>query len=135
MSAQNAPTPTNIKLHQRSAVLELHYPEQQRYELSYEYLRVYSPSAEVRGHGKGQETLQVGKKHIGISGVEPVGNYAIRINFDDGHDSGLYSWDYLFGLCVNQASNWQDYLERMHSAGASRDPEAQVLSFDPNKMK
>ncbi|MGH8677219.1 MAG: gamma-butyrobetaine hydroxylase-like domain-containing protein, partial [Burkholderiales bacterium] len=86
-----------------------------------EYLRVQSPSAEVRGHGAGQEVLQVGKEQVGISAVEPVGNYAVRLVFTDGHNTGLYSWDYLYSLGVNQASLWKQYLERLKKAGVTRE--------------
>ena len=123
--------PTEIKLHQRSRVLELAYADGERYQLSCEYLRVYSPSAEVMGHGPGQEVLQTGKLKVNISAIKPVGNYALQLVFDDGHDSGLYSWDYLHQLCLEQAPRWQDYLDRLSAAGASRDPDVQVLSLQP----
>ncbi len=115
-------TPTEITLHQKSKTLEVAYDDGARHTLPAEYLRVYSPSAEVRGHGEGQEVLQVGKRNVGISGVEPVGQYAVKIIFDDGHDSGLYSWDYLYGLGRDQEILWQNYLSRLEQAGASRDP-------------
>ncbi len=125
--------PTGIQLHARSRQLELEYADGERYQLSCEYLRVYSPSAEVLGHGPGQEVLQTGKMNVGIEAIRPVGNYAVQLVFDDGHDTGLYSWDYLYALCVNREAWWQDYLERMAAAGASRDPEVQVVRFDPNQ--
>jgi DUF971 family protein len=115
------PVPTEIKLHQKSRVLELTFAGGERFELPYELLRVYSPSAEVRGHGPGQEVLQVGKRNVGITGVEPVGSYAIQPRFSDGHDTGIYSWDYLYHLGANRDRLWQEYLERIRTAGASRD--------------
>ena len=115
------PTPTEIKLHQASRVLEIAFSDSRTFRLSYEFLRVYSPSAEVRGHGPGQEVLQVGKREIAIKEVEPVGRYAIRPSFSDGHDTGIYSWDYLYDLGDRQDELWQRYLDRMTAAGASRD--------------
>ncbi len=124
MSGLSATTPTltEIKLHQASKVLELTFSDGVTFRLPYELLRVYSPSAEVRGHGPGQEVLQVGKRDVTIKEVEAVGNYAIRPTFSDGHDTGIYSWDYLYGLGAEQDALWQRYLERMAAAGASRDP-------------
>jgi len=122
--------PVSIQLHTRSRELELEYAGSERYSLSCEYLRVYSPSAEVGGHGPGQEVLQIGKMHVGISAIKPVGNYALQLVFDDGHDTGFYSWPYLYQLCIEQQLRWQDYLDRMTQAGASRDPDVQVLKFD-----
>jgi DUF971 family protein len=122
--------PVGIALHTRSRELELEYAGGERYSLSCEYLRVYSPSAEVGGHGPGQEVLQTGKMNVGISAIKPVGNYALQLVFDDGHDTGLYSWPYLYQLCVEQQLRWQDYLDRLTRAGASRDPDIQVLKFD-----
>ena len=116
------PMPTEIKLHQKSRMLEIAFSDGQRFELSCELLRVYSPSAEVRGHGPGQEVLQVGKKNVEITDVQPVGSYAVQLVFSDGHDSGLYSWDYLHDLGVNQEALWKQYLARMNEAGASREP-------------
>ena len=118
------PMPTEIKLHQKSRMLEIAFSDGQRFELPCELLRVYSPSAEVRGHGPGQEVLQVGKKNVEITDVQPVGSYAVQLVFSDGHDSGLYSWDYLHDLGVNQEVLWKQYLERMNEAGASREPAA-----------
>jgi DUF971 family protein len=116
------PTPTEITLHQQSHQLEIAFDDGARYRLPFEFLRVHSPSAEVRGHGPGQEVLQVGKQGINITGVEPVGSYAIRLTFDDGHDSGLYSWQYLYELGKYQDALWHKYLGQMEEAGASRDP-------------
>lgn len=118
------PQPTEIKLHQKSRLLEIGFDDGSRFNLPFEFLRVYSPSAEVRGHGPGQEVLQVGKKDVEINGVEPVGTYAINLSFSDGHDSGIYSWAYLYDLGVNQTSLWEQYLARMKAAGASREPVA-----------
>ena len=123
--------PVSIQLHQRSRELELEYAGGEHYQLPCEYLRVYSPSAEVRGHGSGQETLQTGKLKVGISAIKPVGRYAVQLVFDDGHDTGLYSWDYLYELCTTQPRRWQDYLDRLAEAGASRDPDVQVIQFQP----
>ncbi|MEK7361664.1 MAG: DUF971 domain-containing protein [Pseudomonadota bacterium] len=118
----NKHTPTEIKLHQKSRQMEISFSDGKRFELSYEFLRVYSPSAEVRGHGPGQEVLQVGKKNVDIAALEPVGSYAVQPSFSDGHDSGLYSWDYLYELGMDHDQLWQQYLRRMHAAGASREP-------------
>mgnify|MGYP001821562419 CR=1 FL=1 len=122
--------PTGIQLHTRSRELELDYGDNEAYRLSCEYLRVYSPSAEVRGHGPGQEVLQTGKQHVAITAIKPVGNYALQLVFDDGHDTGLYSWDYLYQLCLEQERRWQAYLEQLQQAGASRDPDVQVVRLD-----
>jgi len=118
---QGTPTPTEIKLHQKSRTLEIAFADGKRFDLPCEFLRVYSPSAEVRGHGPGQETLQVGKKDVEIERIEPVGSYAVQLVFSDGHDSGLYSWDYFYDIGVNQEALWKRYLERMTEAGASRE--------------
>ena len=118
----STPLPTEIKLHQASRVLEVTFSNGRTYKLPYEFLRVYSPSAEVRGHGPGQETLQVGKRAVTIASVEPVGHYALRPTFSDGHESGIYSWDYLYDLGERQDELWRRYLDRLAAAGASRDP-------------
>lgn len=112
--------PTDIVLHQKTRVLEIAFDDGSRFELPAEYLRVYSPSAEVQGHGPGQEVLQVGKEDVAITTIEPVGNYAIKIVFDDGHDSGLYSWDTLYDLGANYSQKWERYLERLKEAGYER---------------
>ena len=117
----DTPWPTEITLHQASRRLDVAFSDGQQYQLPIEYLRVYSPSAEVRGHGPGQETLQTGKRLVGISEIEPVGNYAIQIHFSDGHNTGIYSWDYLKELGENQEEYWAQYLNRLEAAGASRD--------------
>lgn len=115
------PIPTEIKLHQASRVLEVVFPNGRHFRLPYEFLRVNSPSAEVRGHGPGQEVLQVGKRDVTITSVEPVGHYALRPTFSDGHSTGIYSWDYLYDLGARQDDLWRGYLERLAAAGASRD--------------
>ncbi|WP_031295606.1 gamma-butyrobetaine hydroxylase-like domain-containing protein [Pseudogulbenkiania ferrooxidans] len=113
--------PVEIQLHQVSKILEIAFDDGARFELPCEYLRVYSPSAEVRGHGAGQEKLQTGKMHVGITALEPVGHYALKITFDDGHDSGLYSWTYLYELGAKRGQYWQQYLDKLAAAGASRE--------------
>ncbi len=115
------PQPTEIKLHQASRVLEIAFDDGRRFRLPYEFLRVHSPSAEVRGHGPGQETLQTGKRDVTIANVEPIGHYALRPTFSDGHDSGIYSWEYLYDLGVRQDELWRRYVERLAAAGASRE--------------
>ncbi len=119
----NTHTPAEIKLHQKSRQMEISFDDGERFELSYEFLRVYSPSAEVRGHGPGEETLQVGKKDVDILALDPVGSYAVQPRFSDGHDSGLYSWDYLYAIGRDRDALWQQYLERLQAAGASREAE------------
>ncbi len=114
-------TPTEITLHQQSRMLEIAFDDDARFKLPFEFLRVFSPSAEVRGHGPGQETLQVGKRNVLITAVEPAGSYAIKLVFDDGHDSGLYTWEYLHELGKYHDAMWHDYLTRLESAGESRD--------------
>ena len=122
MMDRKTPRPTDITLHQQSRMLEVTFDNGARFELPCEYLRVYSPSAEVRGHGPGQEVLQAGKRDVGISAVEPVGMYAVKLVFSDGHDTGIYSWDYLHELGTKRDSNWKTYLARLTQAGKSRDP-------------
>ena len=121
MSQSNIPS--TIKFHSKSQTLELAWQadEQAHFQLSAELLRVLSPSAEVRGHGVGNEVLQFGKKNVRILKLEPVGNYALKITFDDGHDSGLFNWEYLQDLCKNQESHWQGYLDKLSAAGKSRE--------------
>lgn len=118
------PAPTEITLHQQSNRLEIAFDDGSHFHLPVEFLRVYSPSAEVRGHGKGQETLQTGKREVTITALEPVGSYGIRPTFSDGHDSGIFSWDVLYYLGANQDALWADYLERLATSGASRDVDA-----------
>ncbi len=115
--------PTEITLHQQSRTLEIAFDDGARFKLPFEFLRVYSPSAEVRGHGPGQETLQVGKRNVLLTNIEPAGSYAIQLTFDDGHDSGLYTWEYLHELGQYQDAMWDDYLTKLAEAGASRDPQ------------
>lgn len=112
--------PTEIKLHQGSRRLEVAFEDGTRFDLPCEYLRVFSPSAEVRGHGPGSETLVTGKETVNISAIEPIGHYAVRLVFDDGHATGLYSWEVLYDLGTEQERNWQDYLRRLAEAGHQR---------------
>jgi len=120
-------TPTDIALHQKSRSLELTWPDGAVHNLPCEYLRVYSPSAEVRGHGPGQETLQLGKENVNIKDIEPIGRYAVKLGFDDNHDSGLYSWDLLRDLGDNYEKYWQDYLDRCDKAGYERKAPGQII--------
>lgn len=119
---QDTPLPTEITLHRKSRVLEIAFDDGTRFQLPFEFLRVYSPSAEVRGHGPGQETLQQGKRDVNVLSLEPVGNYAVKPGFSDGHDSGLYSWDYLYMLGREQERLWSEYLARLEREGGTRDP-------------
>ncbi len=123
--------PSNITYHKRSKTLELQF-DADATEISAELLRVYSPSAEVRGHGPDERRLQSGKKHVSITGIEPVGNYAIRILFDDGHDTGIYAWDYLQDLAEHRERYWRDYINDLKAANASRLPTIPVGHFTPN---
>jgi DUF971 family protein len=116
----SAPRPTDINLHQQSRVLEISFDDGSKFELPCEYLRVYSPSAEVRGHGPGEEILQLGKEEVNITAIEPVGNYAIQLEFDDGHNTGIYSWDTLYVLGRDQEEMWAEYLDRLEKAGHKR---------------
>lgn len=118
--SKSVPQPTEIKLHQKSRMLEIAFTDGKVFQLSCEFLRVYSPSAEVRGHGPGQEVLQAGKKSVDITKIEPVGSYAIQLTFSDGHDTGIYSWDLLYDYGMRQQEMWHHYLKRMEDAGASR---------------
>lgn len=123
--------PTDIRLHRVSRILEVTFDDGQTFKLPCEYLRVFSPSAEVRGHGPGQETLQAGKQEVNINAIEPVGHYAVRLVFDDGHDTGLFTWATLHDLGVNQERYWQDYLNRLAQAGLARTPrKAQFYSAE-----
>jgi DUF971 family protein len=114
------PTPTELNLHQQSRVLEISYEDGSRFTLPCEYLRVYSPSAEVQGHSPGERILQVGKEDVGIDRIEPVGNYAICLHFDDGHNTGIYSWEYLYNLGREQDRLWQEYVTELEKAGHKR---------------
>lgn len=118
---KSTPLPTEIKLHQVSRMLEVSFDSGETFQLPCEFLRVYSPSAEVRGHGPGQETLQTGKKNVEIKAVEPVGNYAVQLTFSDGHNTGIYSWDVLYDYGARRDELWAQYLERLRAAGASRE--------------
>ncbi|MBA3695256.1 MAG: DUF971 domain-containing protein [Methylotenera sp.] len=117
---QTTPCPIDIRLHQTSRLLEVKFDNATECMMSCEFLRVYSPSAEVRGHGHGQETLQVGKEEVNIVAIEPVGNYAVKLVFSDGHDTGLYSWDYLYDLAKNYEALWLEYLAKLSMAGIKR---------------
>ena len=119
---KNTPLPTEIKLHQKSRLLEISYADGKTFSLPCEFLRVYSPSAEVRGHGPGQETLQTGKINVEITKIEPVGTYAVQLHFSDNHNTGIYSWDILYDYGVNQKEMWECYLMRLQDAGARREP-------------
>lgn len=112
--------PTEIKLHKQSHLLEIGFDNGDSFQLGCEFLRVYSPSAEVQGHGPGQQVLQYGKERVNIWAIEPVGNYAVVLKFDDGHDTGIYSWDLLYELGINQEKYWQSYLDRLKEAGYQR---------------
>ena len=118
---RKTPRPTEINLHQVSKMLEITFDDGRSFAMPVEYLRVFSPSAEVRGHGPGQEVLQTGKRQVNIQAIEPVGMYAVKLVFTDGHDTGIYSWDYLYDLGAKQDSNWKSYLARLSQAGKSRD--------------
>ena len=115
------PRPTEITVHQQSRVLEIAFDDGARFRIPFELMRVYSPSAEVQGHGPGQEVLQTGKREVGIAGLEPVGHYAVRPVFTDGHDSGLFTWEYLYSLGRDEAALWKRYEERLAAAGRGRD--------------
>lgn len=118
---KTTPIPTDIKLHQQSRTLELAYESGERFELSCEFLRVFTPSAEARGHGPGQETIQTGKRNVTIQSIEPVGTYALQFVFSDGHDTGIYSWDLLYNLGLHRDELWQDYLKLLEAEKLSRD--------------
>lgn len=122
-SEKGTPVPAEIKLHQKSRVLEISFADGKTFKLPCEFLRVFSPSAEVGGHGPGQEVLQVGKKNVEITSIEPVGTYAIQPYFSDGHNTGLYSWDLLYDYGLHQDEMWSRYLKRLEEAGASREPQ------------
>ena len=129
--AGDSAQPTEIKLHKQSRVLEISFANGKTFSLPCEFLRVYSPSAEVRGHGPGQEVLQVGKKSVEITQIEPTGSYAIQLTFSDGHDTGIYSWDTLYDYGLRQEEMWRHYLERLAEAGASREPGAAPFEQRP----
>jgi len=129
--AGESPQPTEIKLHQKSRVLEIAFDDGRSFRLPYEFLRVHSPSAEVRGHGPGQEVLQTGKKEVEIMRAEAVGSYAIQLSFSDGHETGIYSWDLLYQFGEEQEPMWRHYLDRMEKAGASREPGSEPFGERP----
>jgi DUF971 family protein len=131
MSEVQPPRPEQVRLRRQSRVLELTYAGEERYELPWEYLRVNSPSAEVRGHHPSEAVLQTGKKNVALVEVKPVGHYALQLVFDDGHDTGLYTWPYLRQLAVEHETRWEAYLRELERAGGSRDPDTQVLHFEP----
>ncbi|MDO8448890.1 MAG: DUF971 domain-containing protein [Rhodoferax sp.] len=116
-----APTPQSITVHSQSRVLEISFTDGAEFRIPFELMRVYSPSAEVQGHGPGQEVLQTGKREVGLTGLEPVGNYAVQPSFSDGHDTGIFSWDYLYFLGSQQDKLWADYTARLAAAGVERD--------------
>ncbi|NRR31933.1 DUF971 domain-containing protein [Oxalobacteraceae bacterium] len=119
--SKSTPQPTGLTVHSKSRVLDVSFDDGAAFEIPFELLRVYSPSAEVRGHGQGQEVLQVGKRDVGISAMEPVGNYAVQPTFSDGHNTGLYTWDYLYKLGSEQEQLWKDYMARLHASGFEGD--------------
>lgn len=125
----NTSVPTAIRLHKSDGSLTLAWPDGSEYRLSGEYLRVHSPSAEVRGHGPEQAVLQHGKRDVKITAVEAAGNYAVILHFNDGHDTGIYAWSYLHELCINQAQRWDDYLVKLHAAGKVREPNVSVVKL------
>ena len=127
----NTPSPTEIKLHQKSRLLEVSFADGKNFRLPCEFLRVHSPSAEVRGHGPGQEVLQVGKKNVEIARIEPVGTYAVQLVFSDGHDTGIFSWELLYEYGLRQQDMWQHYLGRLAQAGASRESSAAPFEQRP----
>ncbi|MEO7336939.1 MAG: DUF971 domain-containing protein [Caldimonas sp.] len=117
----NTPSPTSITVHQQSRALQIVFSDGSEFHIPFELMRVYSPSAEVQGHGPGQEVLQTGKRHVGLNDLSPVGNYAVQPAFSDGHDTGIYSWDYLYFLGSQQDELWQKYESRLDAAGVARD--------------
>ena len=129
-------TPTEVKLRKQSNTLELSYSDGSQLEFSSEFLRVHSPSAEVMGHGNGQEVLQTGKRNLKLKNLEPVGNYAVKLEFDDGHSTGIFSWDYLVSIGRDKKKLWEDYLLRLQQAGKTRDPsptDTQIIRVKPLK--
>lgn len=129
---RTSPRPTEITLHSESRVLEISFSDGRTFRLPYEFLRVHSPSAEVRGHGPGQEELQAGKRDVTIVSAEPVGHYGLQPTFSDGHSTGIFSWDLLYQLGLNQDSLWEKYLQQLQAAGASRDAPAKTPDFGSN---
>lgn len=129
---QSTPNPTSLTVHKQSRVLEVAFDDGAVFSLPFELLRVYSPSAEVRGHGQGQEVLQLGKRNVLITALEPVGNYAIQPHFSDSHNTGIYTWDYLHWLGSNQAQLWEDYLRRLEAAGFTRESGRDAVAQSPD---
>ena len=131
----DTPTPTEIKLHQKSRLMEIAFSDGRSFSLPFEFLRVLSPAAEVRGHGPGQEVLQAGKREVDIVSLDPVGSYAVQPTFSDGHATGIFSWDYLYSLGTDQERLWADYLQKLAAAGRGRDPEQGLTSVIPGPTK
>ena len=127
----NTPTPTSITVHQQSRALQVAFSDGSEFRIPFELMRVYSPSAEVQGHGPGQEVLQTGKRDVDLTALQPVGNYAVQPKFSDGHSTGIYSWEHLFWLGTNRHELWRQYLERLEAAGASRDAGAAPFEQRP----
>jgi len=134
-SESETPIPTEIKLHQKSRLMEIAFSDGRSFSLTFEFLRVLSPSAEVRGHGPGQEVLQAGKREVDIVSLDPVGSYAVQPTFSDGHATGIFSWDYLYSLGTDQERLWADYLQKLAAAGRGRDPEQGLTSVIPGPGK
>lgn len=129
---KNIPVPTEIKLHKKSCVLDVTFSDGAVFHFPCEFLRVHSPSAEVSGHGAGQEILQTGKKNVNIRKIEPVGHYAIQLHFSDGHNTGIFSWDLLYKYGLNQDKMWQNYLQQLEHAGASRESQTDTQATQQN---
>jgi DUF971 family protein len=130
---KNTPTPTELTVHQGSKQLEIAYSDGQRFSIPFEMLRVFSPSAEVQGHGPGQETLQTGKRGVGILSLDPVGNYAVQPHFDDGHSTGIFTWEYLYHLGADRDGLWAQYLSKLESAKLDRDTPMRSQSGHPDE--
>jgi len=128
----DTPFPQSLTVHGQSRVLEVSFSDGAQFRIPFELMRIYSPSAEVQGHGPGQEVLQTGKRHVELEALEPVGNYAVQPRFSDGHDTGIYSWDYLYTLGINQDDMWRRYLQRIAEAGASREPQPSAQPQRPH---
>lgn len=132
--SKDTPIPKEIKLHKQSRLLDISFTNGKSFQFSCEFLRVHSPSAEVRGHNPGQEVLQTGKKNVNIIQIEPVGNYAVQFNFSDGHNTGIYSWDLLYNYGLHQENMWQRYLKRLEEAGERREPQDKA-GAQPSSLK
>lgn len=129
MKTVESPKPTNLQLRERSRCLTVTYPDGDSYELTWEFLRVFSPAAGSGKHGQQSSVLTAGKKQVRLLEIKPAGHYAMQLIFDDGHDSGLYTWGYLHDLCLNSTARWSRYLDEIHRAGLSRDPSTQILKL------